>query len=174
MMSIGVGILGVIGISIAGIQYLTAGGNEEKTKKAKRRIYEVSLGLIAYVVMFSLIGWLNGGDSAETSLANISSAVPESSDNGKITKNGAIEKVGNKVYIEGKNGKKLKGRQRINDAYYYLDKKTGALVTGFVTEKKNGETSYYYYSPKDGKQVFGVAKFKGPYINMFRAISIGR
>ena len=35
ILSVGVGILGVLGITITGIQYLTAGGSEEKTKKSQ-------------------------------------------------------------------------------------------------------------------------------------------
>ena len=58
ILSIGVGILGVIGISIVGIQYLTAGGSEEKTRKAKRRMFEIVLGLVAYVVIYALLKWL--------------------------------------------------------------------------------------------------------------------
>ena len=58
ILSIGVGILGVIGISVAGIQYLTAGGNEEKTRKAKRRIFEIVIGLAAYAVLHTALLWL--------------------------------------------------------------------------------------------------------------------
>ena len=45
IMSVGIGILAVIGITVVGIQYLTAGGNEEQTRKAKRRIFEIVIGL---------------------------------------------------------------------------------------------------------------------------------
>ncbi|MBO4812604.1 hypothetical protein J5491_00410 [Candidatus Saccharibacteria bacterium] len=58
IMTIGIGILGVIGITIVGIQYLTAGGSEEKTRKAKRRMFEIVIGLVAYVVLFAFIKWL--------------------------------------------------------------------------------------------------------------------
>lgn len=58
IMTIGVGILGVIGISITGTQYLTAGGNEEKTRKAKRRIFEIVIGLAIYAVFFLVMQWL--------------------------------------------------------------------------------------------------------------------
>lgn len=61
ILSIGVGILGVIGISIVGIQYLTAGGNEEKTRKAKRRMLEIVLGLAVYVILYAILRWLNVG-----------------------------------------------------------------------------------------------------------------
>ena len=58
MMSIGVGILGVLGITIVGIQYLTAGGNEEKTRKAKMRMFEIVIGIALYVVVYALLRWL--------------------------------------------------------------------------------------------------------------------
>lgn len=58
IMTIGIGILGVIGISIVGIQYLTAGGSEEKTRKAKRRLFEIIIGLAAYAVIYALLKWL--------------------------------------------------------------------------------------------------------------------
>ena len=58
IMSIGIGILGVIGITIVGIQYLTAGGSEEKTRKAKRRMFEIVIGIVAYVLLYSFLKWL--------------------------------------------------------------------------------------------------------------------
>ena len=58
IMTIGIGILGVIGISITGIQYLTAGGSEEKTRKAKRRMFEIVIGLAAYVLIYAILKWL--------------------------------------------------------------------------------------------------------------------
>ena len=58
ILTIGVGILGVIGITIVGVQYLTAGGNEEKTRKAKRRMFEIIIGLVAYVLIYALLNWL--------------------------------------------------------------------------------------------------------------------
>ena len=57
-MSIGIGILGVIGITIVGIQYLTAGGSEEKTRKAKRRMFEIVIGIVAYVLLYWFLKWL--------------------------------------------------------------------------------------------------------------------
>lgn len=61
IMTIGIGILGVLGITIVGIQYLTAGGSEEKTRKAKRRMFEIMIGLLAYVVIYGLLKWLLPG-----------------------------------------------------------------------------------------------------------------
>lgn len=61
IMTIGIGVLGVIGITVVGLQYLTAGGNEEKTRKAKRRMFEIVIGIIAYVIMYSVLNWLIPG-----------------------------------------------------------------------------------------------------------------
>jgi len=61
ILTIGVAILGMIGITIVGIQYITAGGSEEKTRKAKRRMFEIVLGLAAYVVVYALLSWLIPG-----------------------------------------------------------------------------------------------------------------
>ena len=61
IMTIGIGILGVIGITVVGIQYLTAGGNEEKTRKAKRRMFEIVIGLVAYVLIYAFLKWLMPG-----------------------------------------------------------------------------------------------------------------
>ena len=61
ILTIGVGILGVVGITIVGIQYLTAGGNEEKTRTAKRRLFEIVIGLAVYAVMYALLNWLGVG-----------------------------------------------------------------------------------------------------------------
>ena len=58
IMSIGIGILGVIGITVVGIQYLTAGGDEGKVKKSKQRMFEIVIGLVAYVVIYAALRWL--------------------------------------------------------------------------------------------------------------------
>ena len=58
ILTIGIGILGVIGITVVGIQYLTAGGSEEKTRKAKRRMFEIVIGLVAYVLIYAALKWL--------------------------------------------------------------------------------------------------------------------
>ena len=68
ILSMGVGILGVIGLSWAGVQYLSAGGSEEKVVKSKRRIYEIVIGLICFVVLWAGSQWLLPGG-----LFNISS-----------------------------------------------------------------------------------------------------
>lgn len=58
ILSVLVGIVGVIGVVIVGIQYLTAGGNEEQTRKAKRRLFEIIIGIVAYAAIYALIRFL--------------------------------------------------------------------------------------------------------------------
>ena len=58
ILSILIGIVGVIGIVWVGIQYMTAGGNEEKTRKAKRRLFEIVIGIAAYAAGYALLSWL--------------------------------------------------------------------------------------------------------------------
>lgn len=58
IMTVGIGILGAIGLTVSGIQYLTAGGNEEQTRKAKRRIFEIVIGLAVYVTIYAILNWL--------------------------------------------------------------------------------------------------------------------
>ena len=58
IMTVGVGILGVVGVIIVGIQYLTASGSEEKTRKAKRRLFEIVIGVAAFVLIGTLIKFL--------------------------------------------------------------------------------------------------------------------
>ena len=58
IMNVLVGVLGIIGIVVVGIQYLTAGGNEEQVRKAKRRLFEIVIGLALYALIAALINWL--------------------------------------------------------------------------------------------------------------------
>lgn len=58
IMSVGIGVLAAIGIAVSGVQYLTAGGNEEKTRKAKRRIFEIVIGMAAYALIYAALAFL--------------------------------------------------------------------------------------------------------------------
>ena len=66
ILTVGVGVLGVLGIVITGIQYLTSGGNEEQMRKAKRRLFEIVIGLIAYVLIYAVLTWLLPGFGGTT------------------------------------------------------------------------------------------------------------
>ena len=63
ILTYGVGIAAIIGISISGITYLTAKGNEQQTIKAKRRIYEIVIGLVAYAALYAALNFLMPGGS---------------------------------------------------------------------------------------------------------------
>ena len=58
ILTYGVGVGGVLGIVISGIQYLTARDNEAQAAKARRRILEVVIGLIVYAVMYVVLQFL--------------------------------------------------------------------------------------------------------------------
>lgn len=175
ILTIGVGIVGVVGIMVAGIQYLTAGGSEEKTTKAKRRIFEIVLGLAAYAVLWVFANWVANigpfstggfsGSSGSSGTHSGASSGSASKPNNKEVENGWY-KIGKKIYHNTK-GKKSTGRTKINGSYYYFNK-NGVMQTGFVTVKKSGSKypDYYYYkmTGKDkGKQLFGKRKIQGPY-----------
>ncbi len=51
-------VLAIVGIVISGVQYLTAGGNEDQIKKSKRRIFEIVIGMAAYAVLYGFLSWL--------------------------------------------------------------------------------------------------------------------
>lgn len=61
ILSTGVGILGAIGITVVGIKYLTAGGNEEQTRKAKHRMLQIVIGLATYALIYAGLQFLIPG-----------------------------------------------------------------------------------------------------------------
>lgn len=67
ILTILIGILAVLGIVIAGIQYLTAAGNEAQIKKTKRRIFEIVIGLVAYALVAVFLQWILPGGSLNPS-----------------------------------------------------------------------------------------------------------
>ena len=67
ILSIGIGILAIIGITIVGIKYLTAKGDVAQTKKAKTRLLQIVIGLVAYVLLYAGVQWLLPGGKLNTS-----------------------------------------------------------------------------------------------------------
>ena len=57
-LTVGVGILAVIGLSVSGIQYIASSGNPERLSKAKRRIFEIVIGVVSFVALWSFSQWL--------------------------------------------------------------------------------------------------------------------
>lgn len=61
ILTFGVGAAGVLGLVISGIQYMTANGNPAQMTKAKNRIIQVVIGLVAYGLFWALLEWLIPG-----------------------------------------------------------------------------------------------------------------
>ena len=118
ILSIGVGILGVIGITVVGIQYMTAGGNEEKTRKAKRRMFEIVLGLVAYAILFGFIQWL--GASPDENAVTESNGSFESS--AKTPKKEKQKTTPKKKKETDKNGTTAKGQKVLKSAQKLAEK----------------------------------------------------
>jgi len=54
----GLGAAAVIGVIIAGIQYMTARDNEQQVAKAKKRLLDVVIGLVAWAALWTVLTWL--------------------------------------------------------------------------------------------------------------------
>lgn len=54
----GIGAAAVVGVVWAGFLYLTARDNEAQVAKAKTRLIEVAIGLVAWALLFTLLQWL--------------------------------------------------------------------------------------------------------------------
>ena len=61
VLSIGIGIAAVVGISLSGITYMTAVGNPQKTTTAKRRIAEIVIGVALYALLYAVLNFLLPG-----------------------------------------------------------------------------------------------------------------
>ena len=58
IMLYGLGAAAVIGVIIAGIMYLTAKDNEQQVAKAKKRLFDVVVGLVAWAALWTVLNWL--------------------------------------------------------------------------------------------------------------------
>ena len=57
----GLGAAAVLGVIIAGIQYMTARDDVAQVAKAKKRLIEIVIGLVAWALMFTVLNWLIPG-----------------------------------------------------------------------------------------------------------------
>ena len=97
VLGVGVGVLGVLGITVVGIQYLTAGGNEEQTRTAKRRIIEIVIGLAIYAIAYWILRWLLPGYNGLPEPSNTSNSSQQTTTNPQQTTTpGTVEKPANK------------------------------------------------------------------------------
>lgn len=61
ILTAGVGIAATVGIVVLSLQYVSARDNEEQAKKARTRMVQVVIGLVVYVLMWSVLEWLMPG-----------------------------------------------------------------------------------------------------------------
>ena len=71
ILSIGIGLLAVIGVTIVGIKYLTAKDSTEQTQKAKSRMLEITIGLVAYAVLYTGLQFLLPGGFLNNSSCSV-------------------------------------------------------------------------------------------------------
>ncbi len=57
----GIGLVVTTLVVVGGIQYMTAGGNPQKTQAAITRISNALIGLVLYIFMFAILQWLIPG-----------------------------------------------------------------------------------------------------------------
>ena len=57
----GLGAAAVVGVVVAGIMYLTARDNEAQVTKAKTRLLEIVIGLVAWALMYTVLRFLIPG-----------------------------------------------------------------------------------------------------------------
>ena len=68
ILTIGIGAAAIVGMIISGIQYMTSSGDPAVMTKAKRRIFEILLGLVGYALIWALMQWLIPGGVLNTSI----------------------------------------------------------------------------------------------------------
>lgn len=61
ILSVGIGIVGVIGITLFGIRVLTARDNQAQIAEARKRFFQIFFGLVVYLLMWTGINWLLPG-----------------------------------------------------------------------------------------------------------------
>ena len=77
LLSAGVLVAATIGIIICGVIILTARDDASKLAKAKRRLLDIVIGIVVYVLMFSIINFILPGGVVESSLDSSTTSCPE-------------------------------------------------------------------------------------------------
>ncbi len=67
VLTFGIGVAAAIGITVFGVSFLTAGPDAAKATKAKRRIFEIVIGLAVYVTMYAILNFLLPGGKFSSS-----------------------------------------------------------------------------------------------------------
>lgn len=137
IMTVGIGVLGAIGITIVGIQYLTASDNVQQTTKAKKRLYEIVIGLAVYVLLYGIIQWVMPGGKLNTEkieVTGVSISIPGSGIPDSITTGSTVKLIAVLDPIDADNSSIE--WESSDDSIATVDKKTG-----LVTTKKAGKVT---------------------------------
>lgn len=83
ILTYGAGALGVMGVIIVGIMYMTARDSTEQVAKAKKRMLEIAVGLVLFAGFGTIMNWLvPGGVTISNSSSNSSQTSNAGSSNG--------------------------------------------------------------------------------------------
>ena len=126
-LTFGIGIAAIFGITLSGITYLTAGGNEEKTTKAKRRISEIVIGLVVYVALWSILNlFLPGGVFYQASKCGINT----SSNSSSKTTSKKNQNQNGKTSAKSTNNEKTTSKSKSNSKKLSIQNANGELSEG--------------------------------------------
>ena len=92
-LSIGIGIAGVIGLAIVGVQYLISKSDEQQANKAKNRLKNVIIGLALYSVTFAILSWLLPGFPTEVRFPEKPISVSNNSQSNNSYKNLLFQQI---------------------------------------------------------------------------------
>lgn len=94
ILSYGLGAAAVIGVVVAGIMYLTARDNESQVAAAKQRLLNTVIGLVAWVVLFSVVNWLIPGPVPDPSNPDSTLQAEDRNDENPIQGGGSVSVSG--------------------------------------------------------------------------------
>ena len=80
LLTIGVGIVGVVSISIVGIKYITASGGAEQATKARKRLIQIMIALGCYAILFWFADFLVPGRIMASTLDGSTTSCPAKSE----------------------------------------------------------------------------------------------
>ena len=84
ILTTGIVIAAVIGVTISGLTYINAKDDMQKTTKAKRRIYEIVIGLVVYAVIYVALGFLLPGGKFNENKSCSQVSIPKNSIIGEL------------------------------------------------------------------------------------------
>lgn len=131
IMTYGIGILGVVGIVISGIQYITSQGDPGKMAKAKNRIIQVVIGLVIYAVLYAALYFLVPGFNTDILNGNGSSSSGSGSSDPRDESSSIIYKASEIMGNLTSNG----------DGNYVLKYKIGDNTDSSVTINSNSDVN---------------------------------